>query len=48
MDVTITIDNVNEGAEEFSLELFFASPQSGFFVNPNIAIVTISDANTGD
>ena len=48
MDVTIKIDNVNEGAEEFSLELFFASPQSGFFVNPNIAMVTILDSIIGD
>ena len=47
-DVTIRIDNVNEGAEEFSLELFFASPQSGFFVIPNIATVTILDAAIGE
>ena len=47
MDVTIKRDNVNEGAEEFSLELFFASPRTRFFAIPNIATVTLLDAIIG-
>ena len=43
-DVTIRTDDVYEGAEMFSLDLFFASPQTGFFVIPDIANVTIIDA----
>ena len=42
-EVTIRIDDVYEGAEEFNLDLFFASPQSGFFVIPSVATVTITD-----
>ena len=47
-EVTIRTDNVYEGVEEFSLDLFFASPQSGFFVIPNITTVTILDAAVGE
>ena len=47
-DVTIRTDNVYESVEEFSLDLFFASPQTGFFVIPNIATVTILDAIVGE
>ena len=46
-DVAIKTDNVYESVEEFSLDLFFASPQTGFFVMPNIATVTILDALIG-
>ena len=46
-EVTIRTDNIYyEGVEEFSLDLFFASPQSGFFVIPNIATVTIIDTTS--
>ena len=45
-EVTIRTDNVYEGVEEFSLELFFATPQTGFFVIPNIATVTINDTTS--
>ena len=45
-EVTIRTDNVYEGAEEFSLDLFFASSQTGFFVIPNIATVTITDTTS--
>ena len=47
-DVTIRTDNVHESAEEFSLYLFFASPQTGFFVIPDIVTVTILDAIIGE
>ena len=46
-EVTIRTDNVNEGAEEFTLELFFAQPQSGFFVIPSIATVIVLDSAIG-
>ena len=45
-DVTIMTDDVYEGVEEFSLDLFFAQQQSGFFVVPSIATVTIIDATS--
>ena len=45
-DVTIRTDNVYEGVEEFRLDLFFASPQTGFFVIPNIATVIINDTTS--
>ena len=46
-EVTIRTDNVYfEGVEEFSLDLFFASPQTGFFVLPNITTVTINDTTS--
>ena len=47
-EVTLRTDNVYEGVEEFRLELFFASPQTGFFVIPNIATVTVLDAIIGE
>ena len=47
-EVTIRTDNVYEGVEEFSLDLFFADPQARFFVIPNIATVTILDAIIGE
>ena len=47
-DVTIKTDNVYERLEEFSLELHLASPQTRFFVMPNIASVTILDAMIGE
>ena len=43
MEVTISTDNVNEGTEEYSLNLFYMSPQNFFFVMPNIATVRILD-----
>ena len=46
--VTIRTDNVYEGVEEFSLDLSFTQPQTGFFVIPNIATVTILDAAIGE
>ena len=45
-EVTIRTDDVYEGAEEFDLDLFFANPQAGFFVIPNIATVTITDTTS--
>ena len=45
-NVTIRTDNVYEGVEEFSLDLFFALPQAGFYVIPNIATVTIHDTTS--
>ena len=47
-EVTIRTDNVYDGVEEFSLDLFFASPQTGFFVTPSIATVTILDEIIGE
>ena len=47
-DVAIKTDNVYDGVEEFSLDLFFAAQQTGFFVMPNIATVTIYDALIGE
>ena len=47
-DVTIRTDNVYESVEEFSLDLFLASPQTGFFVTPNVYTVTILDAIIGE
>ena len=45
-NVTIRTDNIYEGAEGFNLDLFFASPQAGFYVIPNIATVTINDTTS--
>ena len=45
-EVTIRTDDKYEGVEEFSLELFFASPRTGFFVKPNIATVTIVETTS--
>ena len=46
-EVTIRTDNVYyEGVEEFSLDLFFSSPQTGYFVIPNITTVTINDTTS--
>ena len=47
-DVKINIDSMYEGVEEFSLELYFASPQTGFFVSPNIATVTVLNTIVGE
>ena len=46
-EVTIRTDNLNEGVEEFSLELFLAQPQTGFFVIPSITTVTVLDSTIG-
>ena len=43
VDVTIRTDNVYEGVEDFSLDLFFDNAEIGFFVIPNVTTVTISD-----
>ena len=43
VEVAINTDNVNEGTEEFSLNLFYIRPQNRFFVMPNIATVRILD-----
>ena len=48
VNVTIRTDSESEGVEQFSLELSLASPQTGFFVRPNIATVTILDAILGE
>ena len=45
-EVTIRPDNVYEDDEEFSLDLYFTQPQTGYFVIPNIATVTIKDATS--
>ena len=48
VNVTIRTDSELEGVEQFSLELSLASPQTEFFVRPNIATVTILDAIIGE
>ena len=48
VNVTIRTDSESEGVEQFSLELSLASPQTKFFVRPNIATVTILDAIIGE
>ena len=45
-EIIIRTDDVYEGTEIFSLNLSLASPQSGVFVIPNIANLTIIDTTS--